>query len=548
MGKDYFESDEFKETLKRYEEELAEEGTVYMDSGDFMDVADYYLSVGRYDEAEACVDMALEEHPDEEELLIIKGSCCICQKKYDEAEKLHERLDQTSLDIIYQRAQVRYARWHDYEGASSLWREWMRLTLKEEPNEEVERDCYMHVVASILELRDTAIMEIVDEDKLYLMQWLDEYKRKYQPLGRSDYDEMIADTFIATIMPDIIVDWYNEILERRPYMNKGWCRLAVANLLLDKFDQCIEAADFALAVKPDDLDAMAAKANALLALQAWDEALQQYKELREKGGGKIHNVNMAVAYLKIGDPTKAFLCLKELKSELDGYLEQLRNSPDHILHSKSSMLDGLGAAEYIGIYVQICLEVADKLRENGRFVESDDYLKSALEYDNENYHTYICLAENSFMEKNWQDGVDYFKLALDCCDKQHKITVGVRFSIYLLACGCTSLCKDILDKCSQEENLTEKDMALVNVAYSYYYMNECDRRSFRKYYEKVIDSGGLVDDAFYSLLKKGWSKKKIVDYIEEHFDAMRDVLMGHFANIIGNGDTSSVQKWDDTDL
>lgn len=544
MKNDYFESEEFKEALRKYEEGIAKDGYVYLDSEDFMDVADYYLSVGKYDEAEQCIDMGISEHPDDEAMVIVKSSCCICQKRYAEAAKLHETMDQSSLDVIYQRAQIQYALYHDYDKATELWREWMKLTLEEDANADVERDCYMHILASIVELRDSFQLEMSDVDKKYFLMWLDEYEKKFKPLGDSDYDEMIAETLIPSVLPDTVINWYNQILERRPYMPRGWCRLAVAYLVNDMYEQCIEAADFALAINPEDQDAVAAKANALLGLEAWDESLSMYKLLREKGGGKIHNINMAVAYLKMGEPMQAYLCLKELKTEMDGYMHQLESGAEGtVLHGVPSLFEGMNLDNYSVFYAQICMEIADKLRDNGRYKESDKYLLSAAKYDEGNYYIYLCLAENCFVEKDWTGCNEYFKKAMCCGEGTQKVDLGIKFAMYLLASGYHSMCMEILKKCDGIKDITSTDRALVDVAMSYYYLTVSDKEKFLEYFKKTVNSGVFIGNDFEYFFPKGATAEEKIEYADEHFEALQKELANSLSTIVGMADA----KEDDVD-
>lgn len=538
MNNGYFESEEFKETLKKYEDGIAKEGYVYLDSEDFMDVADYYLSVGKYDEAEQCIDMGISEHPDDDAIMVVKGSCCICQKKYEEAAKLHETMDSSSLDVMYQSAQLQYAFYHNNDEATKIWRKWMSLTVKEDSDKkDVERDCYMHVMASIMELRDSYQFEMSDDDKAYFLMWLDEYAEKFQPLGDSDYDEMIAETLIPSVFPEAVIKWYNQILERRPYMPRGWCRLAVAYLVTDKYAQCVEAADFALAINSDDIDALATKANALLGLEAWDESLVMYKQLREKGGGKIHNINMAVAYLKIGEQAQAFLCLKELKTDLDKYLLQLQNSEaGATLHGAPLVIEGMRLEEFVVFYSQVCLEIADKLRENGRFRESDKYLLAAAKYDADNYYIFLCLAENSFVEKKWTKCHEYFKKAMCCGDGSQRVDLGMKFSIYLLASDYDSMCWDILQKCDSLEDITERERTLVDVMMSYYYLKMADKEKFIEYFKKTMTAGAFIGKDFEYFFPQGSTPAAKLEYADQHFEELRVELKKGLSDILNTAD------------
>ena len=59
----YFESKEFQEILKQYEEAIKSEQTTYIDADDLADIADYYHYEGRFEEAEDAINLALHFSP-----------------------------------------------------------------------------------------------------------------------------------------------------------------------------------------------------------------------------------------------------------------------------------------------------------------------------------------------------------------------------------------------------------------------------------------------------------------------------------------------------
>lgn len=64
---DYFQSEEFMDILSRYEQAASSGHTPYMDSDELVDVADYYMSQGKHQEAKKATELALDLHPDAED-------------------------------------------------------------------------------------------------------------------------------------------------------------------------------------------------------------------------------------------------------------------------------------------------------------------------------------------------------------------------------------------------------------------------------------------------------------------------------------------------
>ena len=64
---DYFQSEEFLDILSRYEQAMSTGHAPYMDSDELVDVADYYMSQGKHQEAKKATELALDLHPDAED-------------------------------------------------------------------------------------------------------------------------------------------------------------------------------------------------------------------------------------------------------------------------------------------------------------------------------------------------------------------------------------------------------------------------------------------------------------------------------------------------
>ena len=60
----YFDSKEFQQILRQYEESVQQGNSIYMDADELADIADYYQYNGKLDEADQAINMALEYNPD----------------------------------------------------------------------------------------------------------------------------------------------------------------------------------------------------------------------------------------------------------------------------------------------------------------------------------------------------------------------------------------------------------------------------------------------------------------------------------------------------
>lgn len=97
---DYFQSEEFLDILNRYEEATSAGHTPYMDSDELVDVADYYMSQGKYPLAKDATELALELHPDAEDPVTMMADIMFETQQWEEAITwLNRVLDNNPFDI-----------------------------------------------------------------------------------------------------------------------------------------------------------------------------------------------------------------------------------------------------------------------------------------------------------------------------------------------------------------------------------------------------------------------------------------------------------------
>ena len=72
---------------------------------------------------------------------------------------------------------------------------------------------------------------------------------------------------------------YNKILDKDPYNNIYWNKLATVQYLSNEIDDSIVSCEYAIAIDPNDFEAYFNKANALFYLHKYEEALKNYKKV-----------------------------------------------------------------------------------------------------------------------------------------------------------------------------------------------------------------------------------------------------------------------------
>lgn len=97
---DYFQSEEFMDILGRYEQAASSAPPPYMDSDELVDVADYYMSQGKHQEATEATRLALELHPDAQDPVTMMADIMFeTQQWQDSILWLNRVLDNDPFDV-----------------------------------------------------------------------------------------------------------------------------------------------------------------------------------------------------------------------------------------------------------------------------------------------------------------------------------------------------------------------------------------------------------------------------------------------------------------
>lgn len=335
MRNDYFNSDAFKEILDKYEASEEQGTTCYFDAEDFVDIADFYLLSDRPEDAVRVIDHGLAQHQDDEELKSTLSGAYIYMHRYDEAREIVETLNPDEGNIMYQRAQLTYAIDKDIPLAEEIFTDWIAVEEeeskydKEEERGERIRDAYLHVLTSFIELCD----EKYDEE--LVKRWVEEYYARFAPLGAYEFDLVLADLVRNENMADMVEKIYTSILEYDPYVNYGWTVLSTAQIINGHYQEALDSIEFALAIDPNNLDALLNKAHALYSLGNKHDALPLF----ERFLNEIDDVNQYLPYA---------LCLISEQREEEAF-PYLQKTEENVLLHKDN----------VEFYAQVNYELAE---------------------------------------------------------------------------------------------------------------------------------------------------------------------------------------------
>lgn len=305
--KNYFDSDEFKHVLSRYEKCQRAGTSCYLDADDFVDISDYYLDRERTDDALKAADEGLRQHPDDELLPCVRAGVLMYQRRLDEAEEIVKTLNpDDNYDVYYLQGQLAYAKRQDADEADRLFSVWLeRLeddwlssveqgkkdpddedAASEEEAEEEVRNAYLHVIMTYAEFSK-------DGQYGHIKLWIARYLDRCPDMGQYDADYTLADLCRNEELMEFVEVIYQRLLDNDPYMENGWAVLAAVQQVQGKLEEALESLNFALAVKPNDDSALLSKAHCLYALGNYAQALPLFLSYRERHG---HSEDLLIAY------------------------------------------------------------------------------------------------------------------------------------------------------------------------------------------------------------------------------------------------------------
>ena len=283
MHNNYYNSSEFKTLLEKYEASEKTGKSCYFDADDFMDIAEYYILDDRPENALKVLETGERMHPSNDDLRCTHASAYIYVHRFEEARKMLDMIDKSchNSNIVYQKAQLAYAIDNDIDTAEQLFTDWLGKEEKsaryDDPAEHDYRirDAYIHIITSFIELSE----ERYDEE--LVKRWIEEYYARFAPLGENECDYVLADVVRDEGMMDMVEKIYSSLLEHDPYINHGLTVLSSAQIINGNYSEAVESADFALAINPDDIDALLNKARALYGLGNLDKALPLFDKYFE---------------------------------------------------------------------------------------------------------------------------------------------------------------------------------------------------------------------------------------------------------------------------
>lgn len=263
MNDNIFHTKAFKENLRHYEEALQNGAPIYLEPEEFTDIAEYYHLHGNLSKGIEAADKALAIFPGATEPLAFKARVAILiDHDADKAMAIAGTIsDKQDLEYIYIMAEIMLA-----DNRTSEADDYLKAQERTISDEELD-DYYLDV-ASLF-----ADYEVYDLAAQWLAQSSNTDDNYYlETEGRV----MINDGKLKQA-----ITLFNKLIDKDPYSNSYWDCLATAYYLSNDYSKSRESSDYALAIEPEDTDAILNKANCLMMIGDNKGARDCYMHFRQ---------------------------------------------------------------------------------------------------------------------------------------------------------------------------------------------------------------------------------------------------------------------------
>ncbi len=344
-----FEGDEgLKITIRRFENMLRRKEECFYDVEEFGDIFDFYFTKNKINRANQAIQIGLSQHPHSTELKLRFAQMQIRKRKYKEGITLLNELltlEPNNPDIYILKAEI-YADLDHSEQAIKNYKKALRYIEPEDRN-----FLYIDIANEYQNIGK------FDKAILYLEKAIER-----DPMNDMAYMEILFSFQISENVEQALV-FFNRQIDKNPYNHLAWFYAGICLYDLELYEKSEDAFSYAIAIKDDFYEAYLQRAEALIALEQFDEAIAILKEVLR------NDKQLGITYFTIGT---CYEQKEEYEDALHYYQLAINKNPGF-------------ADAWLGAGV-----VLNKLDKNK---ESFNYIKKSVELDSSNTESLMALAE-----------------------------------------------------------------------------------------------------------------------------------------------------------
>ena len=332
----YFETQEFKKILARYEAAREAGSSIYMDADELTDVAEYYTMVLNNDDlANEAIELAIHLHPDAVDPLIFQARQLMLNGKTEAAKMACDQIpDQQHREVLFLRAE---------------------LMVRDGKNEEAVNyllDCS----DGIMEDRDYFLFDsayiFIDYHDYVSAHLLASELEKMAPKWFKTW-ELLADIYLGESNNEQALVNIEKMLDKDPFYIDAWNWRSEAYCGLSDYTKAFESTDFALAVDPQNERALELKAWVLMRQENFEGAHLLYIQLRKMNPeSEIHCIYDSYCLFDMGKIDESLRLIERAEMLAEGMSPEQPAIFEHHAHILSELSRVDEALHYIDLAEQ----------------------------------------------------------------------------------------------------------------------------------------------------------------------------------------------------
>lgn len=386
MRDNYYDSKEFRNILRQYEEARDEHHSVFLDVDALTDISEYYLSQGMMRKASETVEYALSFFPEASGPLTLKARLLLMQyNDTHQASEIAEKIeDKDDLDYYYLQAEIMIVNGMQDDADEYL----------EEYMEQIEGDERKDFIL------DTATLFADYNEYFYARKWL----LKSEETDTIDYKELRGRILYGEKQYEESEEIFAQLVEEQPFSTFYWDQMAAAQYMLRHYNDSLTSSEYAIAIHPGDSDALLNKANCLFALNNFDEAATYYHRYT------LENPDSEVGYLHEAE------CL--MNNDKGSEALQLLHLAEHYVREDSPFL------------LEIYQDLAFTLSRLGKWQQAIDYADKAMNMEGVREEMLVLKGHIYLENGRHQDAAICFMKAINDSGHSPDIMIRVGTSLF----------------------------------------------------------------------------------------------------------------------
>ena len=317
----YTESEEFKETLKAYEESQGAGSPCFLEAEELIDIAEYYHMCGQMDKSERAAKYCLEQYPGNASALLFLARLELMDfghlnkaKEYFNSVSAEAGV-QNGVEALYIQAEILTCEGRTADADRMLWDSYSerrrkyvllfdetgKLTdTRENILDNAETDDEEDQLVTFFNFPlDTAMMFCDHEEYAIAEKWMCYADSMSDVI---EYHETWARIYYCTNRNEEAIKAWNKVLDIDAYNANAWMSLWEAQFTAGKYEDALQSTEYLLAVQPGLPEGLIARANTLYNLKRYHESIDTLRDLQKKiSNDPLGEMLISLAYVRLGD-------------------------------------------------------------------------------------------------------------------------------------------------------------------------------------------------------------------------------------------------------